>query len=199
MTSTRPLVASPHGAYQLGEGQALSSLARWPSNEGSRARSGVAHHTQHARCAPVRRATATVARLTPRDSVACAIVSTRARSPRNENRAAIFFSTTTPTQSHRHLRPGVWSPDISVEKQRVGKASAALRRDGRGSRRRETGDHLPGRRSVRLRRRCRGEDAQLSCASGSSGQRGPTARCLMWPGWLNGVRCWARAQLHAAC
>ena len=43
--------------------------------------------------------------------VACAIVSFRARSPRNENRAAIFFSTAPPAQSHMHLRPGVWSPD----------------------------------------------------------------------------------------
>ena len=25
-------------------------------------------------------------------------------------------------------------------------------------------------------------------------QRGPTARYLLWPGWLNDVRCWARAQ-----
>ena len=29
-------------------------------------------------------------------------------------------------------------------------------------------------------------------------QRGPTARCLLWPGWLNDVRCRARAQHHVA-
>ena len=98
--------------HWLGEGQALSSLACWPSNEGSPAlpslhTSTVAPHARHARCAPVRRATATVARLTPCDSVACAIVSFLARSPRNENWAAIFFSTASPAQSPMHLRPGV--------------------------------------------------------------------------------------------
>ena len=29
-------------------------------------------------------------------------------------------------------------------------------------------------------------------------QRGPTARYLLWPGWLNDVRCRARAQHHVA-
>ena len=83
---------------------------------------------------------------------------------------------------------------LSVEKPLFGKASAALPRDGRESRRRDGRPSAWPQMSVRLRRRCHGEDAQLSCASGSSGQRGTTARCLMWPGWLNDVRCWARAQ-----
>ena len=85
---------------------------------------------------------------------------------------------------------------LSVETPLVGKASAALPRDGRESRRRDGRPHAWSQMSVQLRRRCHGEDAQLSCASGSSGQRGTTARCLMWPGWLNDVRCWARAQRH---
>ena len=101
---------TPHGACQLGE---RGSLCRaWPSNEGSPALSAVCSRTtRHARCAPVRRATATVARLTPCDSVACAIVSIRARSPPSENRVAIFFSTARPAQLPMHLRPGVLSPD----------------------------------------------------------------------------------------
>ena len=37
------------------------------------------HYTRHARCAPVRRATATVACLTPCDSVACAIIYPRSQ------------------------------------------------------------------------------------------------------------------------
>ena len=39
-------------------------------------------------------------------------------------------------------------PTLSVEKPLVGKISAALPRDGRESRRRETGDHMPGRRCL---------------------------------------------------
>ena len=72
---------TPHGAYQLGEGQALSSLA-FERSEALPLCSVQSHHTRRARCAPVRRATATVARLTPCDSVACAIVSIRARGKR---------------------------------------------------------------------------------------------------------------------
>jgi len=82
---------------------------------------------------------------------------------------------------------------LSVEMPLVGKASAALPRDGREFRRRDGRSRAWSQMSVD-RRRCHGEDAQLSCASGSSGQRGTTARCLMWPGRLNDVRCWARAQ-----
>ena len=39
-------------------------------------------------------------------------------------------------------------PTLSVEKPLVGKVSAALPRDGRESPRRETGDHMPGRRRM---------------------------------------------------
>ena len=39
-------------------------------------------------------------------------------------------------------------PTLSVEKPLVGKVSAALPRDGRESPRRETGDHMPGRRCM---------------------------------------------------
>ena len=140
--------------------------------------------------APVRRAAATVARLTPCDSVACAIVSIRARSPRSENRAAI-------SSSARHRQcicdQACCPLTLSVEMPLVGKASAALPRDGREFRPRDGRPRAWSQMSVD-RRRCHGEDAQLSCASGSSGQRGTTARCLMWPGRLNDVRCWARAQ-----
>ena len=136
--------------------------------------------TRHARCAPARRATAIVDRLTPCDSVACAIVSIRARSPRSENRAAIFFSTAHRPRSRPCICDQACCPlTLSVEKPLVGKASAALPRDGRESRPRDGRLHAWSQMSVQLRRRCHGEDAQLSCASGSSGQRGTTARCLM--------------------
>ena len=39
-------------------------------------------------------------------------------------------------------------PTLSVEKPLVGKVSAALPRDGRESRRKETGDYMPGRRCL---------------------------------------------------
>ena len=121
----------------------------------------------------------------------------RARSPRSENRAAIFFSTAHRRRSRPCICDQACCPlTLSVEKPLVGKASAALPRDGRESRRRDGQPHAWSQMSVQLRRRCHGEDAQLSCASGSSGQRGTTARCLMWPGWLNDFRCWARAQRH---
>ena len=72
-----------------------------------------------ARCAPARRATATVARVTPCDSVACGLVLYRIyprlqpekRELGSDLRGGIFFTTPAPpAQSHR-LRPGVWSPD----------------------------------------------------------------------------------------
>ena len=188
-----------HGACQLGEGQPVSSLAfeRRLSVSHSRLCRVCSCTTRHARCAPVRRATAIVARLTPCDSVARAIASIRARSPRSENRAAIFFSTAHRRRSRPCICDQACCPlTLSVEKPLVGKASAALPRDGRESRRRDGQPHAWSQMSVQLRRRCHGEDAQLSCASGSSGQRGTTARCLMWPGWLNDFRCWARAQRH---
>ena len=91
-------------------------------------------------------------------------------------------------------------PRPSPLRSRSSGRSAALPRDGRESRRRETGDHMPGRRclhdfaggavvkmpSLQLRERL------------LPSQRGPTVRCLLWPGWLNDVRCWARAQCHVA-
>ena len=89
-------------------------------------------------------------------------------------------------------------PTLSVEKPLVGKISAALPRDGRESRRTETGDHMPG-------RRCLHDFAGGAVVKMPSlwlrerllrSQRGPTVRCLLWPGWLNDVRCWARAQRH---
>ena len=58
---------------------------------------------------------------------------------------AIFFTTATPAAQACATRRAV-SPILPAEKPRVGKASAALPRDGREPRRRETGDHLPCRR-----------------------------------------------------
>ena len=98
---------------------------------------------RHARCAPVRRATATVARLTPCDSVH--VLSYLSALAAREAKTGQRPSSPRQRRRRRHLRPGVWSP-LPAEKPRVGKASAALPRDGRESRRRESGDHLPGRR-----------------------------------------------------
>jgi hypothetical protein len=58
---------------------------------------------------------------------------------------AIFFTTATPAAQASATRRAV-SPTVPAEKPRVDKASAALPRDGREPRRRETGDHLPCRR-----------------------------------------------------
>ena len=55
-------------------------------------------------------------------------------------------------------------PTLPAEKARVGKASAALPRDGREPRRREGRPPAWSQTPVRLRRRCRGEDAQLIAA-----------------------------------
>ena len=157
----------------------------------------VAPHARHTHCAPVRRATATVARLTPCDSVACAIVSFRARSPRNESGLR-----SSSARHRRRSRPCICDQaccplTLSVEKPLVGKVSAALPRDGRESRRRETGDHLPGRRCPCD---CAG-GAMVKMPSVAARAVPPVsvarlARCLVRPGWLNGVRCWARAQRH---
>ena len=58
---------------------------------------------------------------------------------------AIFFTTATPAAQASATRRAV-SPTVPAGKPRVDKASAALPRDGREPRRRETGDHLPCRR-----------------------------------------------------
>ena len=114
---------------------------------------------------------------------------------------------------HPSAHPCALRPDVdgwmsrsirphSIEKPLVGKASAALPRDGRESRRRETATTClvadarataPG-----LRRRCRGEDPSFAARAAPPASAARLARCLMWPGWLNDVRCWARAQRHAA-
>ena len=74
----------------------------------------------HARCAPARRATATVARGPPCDSVARGLVlshlsSLAARETKTRQRSSRGHllhhgAPAPPAQSHR-LRPGVWSPD----------------------------------------------------------------------------------------
>ena len=50
--------------------------------------------------------------------------------------------------AHASATRRVVPPTLSVEKPLVGKVSAALPFDGRESRRRETGDHMPGRRCL---------------------------------------------------
>ena len=112
---------TPHGACQLGEGQALSSLAHCGLRRLSHAPRSAERSvrtTPHVRCAPARRATATVARVTPCDSVACVIVSIRVRSLRNESSTAILSS----PRHRRRSRPGICDqargrPTPSVEKE----------------------------------------------------------------------------------
>ena len=79
--------------------------------------------------------------------VACAIVSFLAA---RGTKAGLRSSS---ARHRRRSRPCICDqacgpPTLSVETPLVGKISAALPRDGRESRRRETGDHMPGRRCL---------------------------------------------------
>ena len=137
---------TPHGACQLGEGQTVSSLAfeRRLSHSAHVPLSahGCAVAPHDCTRAPVRRAAATVARLTPRDSVACAIVSIRARSPRSENRAAIFFSTAPPAQPPTRICDQACCPLTSPLRRRSSGRQAPRCRAMDVSFDGETGDHV---------------------------------------------------------
>jgi hypothetical protein len=136
--SQTPLSSRACGANQLGEAQALSSLARRSYRRLSRSAERSCTTRRHARCAPARRATATVVwpvsrRVTPRRMWFNSIASIPRSQPAKRKlgsdlRGGIFFTTPAPpAQSHR-LRPGVWSPDLSVEKPLVEKRRAAAPR-----------------------------------------------------------------------
>ena len=93
-----------------------------------------------------------------------------------------------PVVAHRHLRPqACGGPTLSAEKPLVEKRRAAARQNVRqhyGSiltERLGRPTDMPGRRCLLATAPAVRGDAQLSCASGSSGQRGPAARCLACP------------------
>jgi hypothetical protein len=143
----------------------------------------------HARCAPARRATATVARGPPCDSVARGLVlshlsalaaretKTRQRSSRGQ---LLHHAGTAGAVAQAATRRVVARP--SPLRSRLSRSAALPRHERAASSRRRESATTRLVADLRLRRRCRGEDAQLSCASGSSSQRGPTARCFVWPG-----------------
>ena len=85
---------------------------------------------------------------------------------------------------HRHLRPqACGGPTLSAEKPLVEKRRAAARQTCGSILTERLGrpTDMPGRRCLLATAPAVRGDAQLSCASGSSGQRGPAARCLVCP------------------
>ena len=158
--SQTPLSSRACGANQLGEAQALSSLARRSYRRLSRSAERSCTTRRHARCAPARRATATVVwpvsrRVTPRRMWFNSIASIPRSQPAKRKlgsdlRGGIFFTTPAPpAQSHR-LRPGVWSPDPLHSEAACREAprcrATNVRHDLDGES--ESGDYTPGHRSA---------------------------------------------------
>jgi hypothetical protein len=147
------------GANQLGEAQALSSQGHAGLKqvlEGSPAPQSGSRTTRHARCAPARRATATVARVTPCDSVARGLVLSHlsalaVRETKTRQRSSLghllHHAGTAGAVAQAATRRVVARP--SPFRSRLSR-SAALPRHERAasSRRRDSGDNMPGRRSA---------------------------------------------------
>ena len=159
--------------------QTTSHICRHaPATPPPRVKSRDARHA-HAVHQPARRATATVARVTPCDSVACGLVLSHlsalaARESKrklgSDLRGGIFFTTPAPpAQSHRlRARRVVARP--SPLRSRLSRNAALPRHERAASSRRgesrSTSLYMPGRRSATAPTvRCRGEDAQLSIAA----------------------------------
>jgi hypothetical protein len=164
--SQTPLSSRACGANQLGEAQALSSLARRSYRRLSRSAERSCTTRRHARCAPARRATATVVwpvsrRVTPRRMWFNSIASIPRSQPakrklgsdkglwrqRSSRGHLLHHAGTAGAVAQAATRRVVARP--SPLRSRLSR-SAALPRHERAasSRRRESGDYMPGRRSA---------------------------------------------------